>query len=406
MIAWPRPMAALRLGLAFAVLLATLLAPTLAQAAPGDLDRSFGHGGKVVEGFCAHASFSATVDRRDRIVAAGTNNHFDNFCLMRFRQNGTLDRSFGDGGMVVADFGTNEEGALSVAIDSRGRIVAAGRSFRAFAVARFKPDGSVDSSFGTDGEVTTAIGTRATAYTVAVDSRDRILAAGTSEFEKFALARYDTDGTLDSSFGTGGVVTTDFRGRGGGVFSLAIDSGNRIVAAGETFYSQDDDFALARYDPDGTLDPSFSGNGKVTTNFPDRGAAYSVAVRPHGRIVAAGYGDDRFVLVRYRPNGSLDRSFSHNGKVRTAIGAESGASSVGIDSRRRIVAAGSSDGDFALARYRRNGSLDRSFSGNGKVRPGFGPGASSMGIDSKNRIILQGCHSNTVIARFIGYPKH
>ncbi len=174
-------------------LLAVLLTAALAQAKPGDLDRSFGDGGKVVEGFCAHASFSATVDRRDRIVAAGTNNHFDNFCLMRFRQNGTLDRSFGDGGTVVADFGTDEEGALSVAIDSRGRIVAAGSASAVSPPWRRSLQAQWQRRLlirhrrrGDDG-----IGTRATAYTVAIDSRDRILAAGTSEFEKFALARYD-----------------------------------------------------------------------------------------------------------------------------------------------------------------------------------------------------------------------
>ena len=242
-----------RLAVLALICVATLVVPTVAEGAPGDLDPSFGDGGKVTTYFCGHdRAFSVAIDSHRRIVAVGTNNLWSDFCLLRFRPNGGLDPSFGDDGTVTTDFGTNEEGPLSMTLDPQGRIVAAGRSRRDFAVARWGPNGSVDTLFGNGGEVTTTIGDRAIAHSVAIDSEGRIVVAGTSDFEESVLARYLPDGTPDSSFGTGGVLTTGF---GTGADAVAIDSKDRIVYAGH----HSDTFALARYKPDGDLDPSLGG---------------------------------------------------------------------------------------------------------------------------------------------------
>jgi uncharacterized delta-60 repeat protein len=355
--------------LAAALLLA--LAPSLAQAArAGSLDPSFGEAGRVKTGFCAHArSFAVSIDHHGRIVAAGTNNHEDDFCLIRYKPNGGLDRSFGDGGVVVTDFGDSNDGADAVAIDPRGRIVAAGGikrqgSKRAFALARYKPNGSLDPSFGSGGTVTAPV-----EHTYVYSS------AG------------------------------------------AIDRHGRIVVAVDGFNGlRPEGFALFRYHSDGSLDPSFGDGGEVTTKF--GGHAYAVATGPHGRIVAAGYSSTRrrhpleFALARYRPDGSPDRGFSRDGKLRTPIGKHAVADSVALDSRRRIVAVGSSwkdeSGDtvrFALARYHRNGELDRSFSHNGKVRTDIRAGVSSATIDSRDRVVVAGAHSLLTIARFIGHRR-
>jgi uncharacterized delta-60 repeat protein len=133
---------------------------------------------------------------------------------------------------------------------------------------------------------------------------------------------------------------------------VAIDSQGRIVAAGGTTEANGE-FALARYEPNGGLDPSFGSGGKVTTHFHSEGIAHSVAIDSRDRIVAAGarcidYPDCDFAIARYKPNGSLDRSFSRNGKVTKP---KDGANSVAIDSRDRIVAAGSHRGRFVVARY-------------------------------------------------------
>jgi uncharacterized delta-60 repeat protein len=403
--------------LAFALaLFAALLAPALVEAKPGDLDRSFGRDGTVNSRFRSYAN-SVAIDPRKRIVVAGPG-----FTLARYEPNGRLDSSFGTGGVVTTEFAGGEghvaSSARSVVIDSRRRIVAAGGKCYYqdsdyyeflgcdFALARYKPNGSLDPSFGTGGKVTTEVvgDYPRGAFSVAIDSGGRIVAAG-DDGQDFALARYNPDGSLDRSFGIDGKVGTDFGGDDY-AFSVAIDSLDRIVAAGNNDYET---FALARYHPDGSLDSSFGVGGKVTTAIGRAAYASSVVTRPGGRIVVAGGSDGRFALARYKPNGGLDRSFSHNGKVTTSFGDHprdrATARSVAIDSRRRIVAAG---GGFKLARYKPDGRLDRSFSRNGKVGTGvFSPytEARTVAIDSRDRIVVGGGHTHSALARFIGYRR-
>ena len=158
---------------------------------------------------------------------------------------------------------------------------------------------------------------------VASDSRGRIVAAGyTGDFPDwdFALARYRRNGSLDGSFGAHGKVTTDL-GMTDSASSVAIDSHDRIVVAGRTDFlppccggTEAGDFALVRYNPNGLLDPTFDGDGKVTTPIGmSEDIATAVAIQPDERIVAAGYSSDGsspdFALVRYNENGSLDPTF-------------------------------------------------------------------------------------------------
>src|SRR5262249_13706627 len=149
-----------------------------------------------------------------------------------------------------------------------------------------------------------------------------------------------------------------------------IQADGRIVVAGYAWNGANDDFALARYNADGSLDTSFDGDGKVTTAVgtgDDQG--YSVAIQADGRILVAGYtwngAHYDFALARYNSDGSLDTSFDGDGRLTTAIGTDDGqAYSVAIQADGRIVVAGSSaNADFALARYNADGSLDASFDG-------------------------------------------
>jgi uncharacterized delta-60 repeat protein len=215
----------------------------------------------------------------------------------------------------------------------------------------------------------TGFGTRARATSVAIDSQDRIVAAGMTRYSSdagdFALARYDEDGGLDPSFSGDGRKRTDF---GGLDFanSVAIDSQGRILAAGYAsgYPATGYHFALARYDPDGSIDGSFGAGGRVTTDFgtDSLNQALSVAIDPQGRIVAAGITQLRgvsgqsFALARYDPDGSPDESFSGNGRLKTSFGGFDRARSVAIDPDDRIVAAGETQDNagrerFALARY-------------------------------------------------------
>jgi uncharacterized delta-60 repeat protein len=405
-------------------LLVILLAATLALAAAGDLDPSFSHNGKAIADFGHHSlAYSVAIDSRDRPVVAGgaIPGHHD-FETARFRRNGHLDDSFSANGKVVTDFG-GDSVARSMAIDARGRIVVAGTvaglgGGGGFALARYRRNGSLDRTFGSDGEVVTDLGRYDAAYAVAIDSQRRIVVAGSVRLPDppvdnfaFALARYMPDGSLDPSFSGDGMVTTDFGDLGDHAYAVAVDSQDRIVAAGTGYTGVDFDFALARYSPDGSLDSTFGSGGTATTDFGEGDGARGVAIDSRGRIVAVGNSSlhlDSFVLARYRPDGTLDDSFGGNGKARTRFRGFSGARSVAIDGRRLVVAGFNSRG-FALARYRRDGSRNRSFSHNGKLTTDFGSrndGANSVAIDSRQAIVAAGYgRGHFALARYIGGPR-
>ena len=283
--------------------------------------------------------------------------------------NGSLDTTFGIGGKVTTAIGTSNDIATSVAIQSDGKIVAAGYSWNGsnddFALARYNVDGSLDTSFGIGGKVTTAIGTSEDgAFSVAIQSNGKIVAAGVSFNEDkyhFALARYNVDGSLDTSFGIGGMVTTAIGSALSYALSVAIQGDGKIVAVGHSYNEGRSDFALVRYNVDGSLDTSFGLGGIVTTAIGSADSiAYSVAIQGNGKIVAVGHSwnesDSDFALARYNVDGSLDATFGIGGIVTTTFGtSEDGAFSVAIQSDGKIVAAGyswnGSNDDFALARY-------------------------------------------------------
>src|SRR5215472_16863891 len=218
-----------------------------------------------------------------------------------FAQSG-LDPTFGTGGRVTTDFGGTGAAARTVAVQADGKIltagVAASTGVADFALARYNSDGTLDVSFGTGGQVTTDFaGANDQAESVSVQPDGRIVAAGAAGpyinrgFD-FALARYNSNGTLDTSFGTSGKVTTDFASANdvpSEPSAVALQRDGKIVVMGETLVGGVYDFALARYDSNGTLDTSFGTSGKVTTDFAGgNDLPFSIAVQPDGNIVVAG----------------------------------------------------------------------------------------------------------------------
>ena len=237
----------------------------------------------------------------------------NDFALARYRTDGTLDPTFGAGGKTTTPIGTGSDVALAVAIDSQGRIVAAGRSASGpgddtesdFAVARYDVNGSPDATFNGTGKVTTPFGAGSfdRANGVAIDSQGRIVAAGNDNNgtdDDFALVRYNADGSLDLTFNGTGKVTTPIITGDDDAEGVTIDAQGRIVAAGFVFGATSADFGLVRYNADGSLDTTFNGTGKVTTSLTagnDRGRA--VAIDPKQRIVVAGDTGNDFALTRY-----------------------------------------------------------------------------------------------------------
>ncbi|WKX73290.1 calcium-binding protein [Streptomyces sp. XD-27] len=383
--------------------LALVLAlPGVAWAAPGDLDTGFGAGGKVLTDMGGgEEAHGMAVQPDGKIVAVGIGASGD-FGLARYTSDGSLDTGFSGDGMVTTDFG-GDDVANGVALQSDGKIVVVGRSEDVvqggccwFTVARYTSDGSLDTAFSGDGMVTTDFGSDGAAdgSAVAVQSDGRIVAVGQSGGE-FAVARYTSDGSLDTAFSGDGTVTTAFDG-GGLALDMALQPDGKIVAvgyAGGTAF----DFALARYTSDGSLDTGFSGDGKVTTDFGGTEFGEGVAVQSDGRIVAVGASGGDFAVARYTGDGSLDTGFSGDGKVTTDFdGRFDHAHDVAVQSDGRIIAAGNSATadvhEFALARYNTTGSLDTGFSGDGKVTTDFGgtDQASAVALQSDDKIVAAG----------------
>jgi uncharacterized delta-60 repeat protein len=301
-----------------------------------------------------------------------------------------------------------------VAIQSDGKIVVAGYSDASgtsydFALARYNPDGTLDPTFNGTGKVLTDFsgsGSYDEAFDLATQSDGKIVVAGYSPSGNggFALARYNPDGTLDPTFNGTGKVLTDI---GGFAQALAIQPDGKIVAAGDSVASGNSDFALARYNPDGTLDPTFNGTGKVVTDFSTYDTAYDLAIQPDRKIVAAGSScscpsvSPDFALARYNTDGTLDPTFNGTGKVLTDFsgsGSEDSGRALAIQRDGKIVVAGPSlpSGqdytDFALARYTSRGRLDRRFGASGKVLTDllFRATAHAVAIQSDGKIVAAG----------------
>ncbi len=185
----------------------------------------------------------------------------------------------------------------------------------------------LDTTFGGTGRVSTPVG-GGQGEAVVIQPGGGIVTAGwrtVGAGTDFALTRHDASGNLDQSFGTNGIATTDLGGPGDQAYDAALLPDGGIVAVGETDAAgiQKQQFALARYTADGALNPSFGTGGTVTTNFTGHGdVANAVAVQGDGKIVVAGFAfssgiNGDFALARYNADGSLDTSFGTGGKVTT-----------------------------------------------------------------------------------------
>jgi uncharacterized delta-60 repeat protein len=297
-------------------------------------------------------------------------------------------------GIVTTAVGSADDYAQAIAVQPDGKVLVGGTATTTtddFALVRYNRDGTLDTSFGSGGRVTTDFaGAGDVGRSIALQADGRILMAGYASngaTADFALVRYNADGSLDTSFGIGGKVLTAVGDSDDQALCIAVQPDGKIVVGG-TSYNSTWDFALARYNADGTLDTSFSGDGTVITAV-DSGfdGGFSVAIQPDGRIVLGGSSIDsggtirRFSIARYTTTGALDTSFSGDGRLLTDVGASvDQAYAIALQSDGRILQAGYSfngdNNDFSLVRYTVTGALDPTFSGDGEViTPVTGSGA-------------------------------
>lgn len=289
-----------------AVLAGFILSPGRAGATAGDLDPTFGNGGVTVTDFSQtdDYAYALAVQSDGRIVVCGQSGTYPDLhsALVRYTKAGRLDSTFGTGGKVVVHFDPDSDYLAALAVQSDGKIVGAGASHAtAFLVARFNTDGSVDQTFGDNGSVTTGFGDFiAEANAVVLQGDGKIIVAGVSgagaysELNDFVLARYNSDGSLDQGFGTGGKLKTHFPGvfnTGSDATSVTLQADGKLLVGG--YYKNErtpHEFALARYNSNGSLDSTFGSAGKVTTRI-GLGDAFSfgIALQRNGRIVLGGY---------------------------------------------------------------------------------------------------------------------
>ena len=420
----------------------------LSLAAPGDLDLAFGGTGKVTTaiGSGDDSARSVAIQSDGKILVAGSswNGSNEDFALARYNADGTLDSNFNGTGKVTTDFGGAYDHGYCMALQDNGKIVVAGSSYVAgssenFALARYNADGSLDTSFNGSGKVTNAVGSGTDVIQgVVIQGDGRIVAAGWSGLsdvtnrEGFSVARYNLDGSLDTSFnGTGKVITVVGSGQERAE-SVALQSGGKIVVAGYAFNpGTAQDVAVIRYSADGSLDTTFNGTGKVTTDFSVGNArenyGYSVAVLSDGKILVGGSAfnindNTDFALIRYNPNGSLDTSFQGTGKVRTDFGAYDHGNGMTVQKDGKILLVGDADiggtGILAVARYNPNGSLDSGFGSGGKVTTAMGnlsDVGSSVAVQSDGNIVVAGysrrgsgaaTHYDFALARYESYADN
>ncbi|HJQ26179.1 MAG TPA: hypothetical protein VKA60_19845 [Blastocatellia bacterium] len=393
------------------------------EAASGDIDPTFGISGKVTVGILnttfPEPPHAIAIQKDGKMVVAGANFNFPppspraKIVVVRLNPDGSLDATFGTGGVVMTGFSSQDDIANALAIQDDGKILVGGYSVGSldkprFVVLRLNADGSPDVSFGYNGLWMVGIGA-ASVEALAIQPDGKIIAAGSANFPirgwrgQF-IVRLNPNGTLDMTFGGYGYgaefgqgVVLNPSAALGGARAIALQPDGKIITS--------DGISLARYNPDGSLDATF-GSGGITATSVTVSSLNALALQSDGRILVAG-GSPDFVVARYKSNGAPDKSFNGNGRVNTDFfGEDDAARALIIQPDGRLVAIGyaSHQGnlDFALARYNGNGSLDLTFGTDGKVTTDFDGGndvATAAALQSDGKIVAFG---NTRITSFRG----
>jgi uncharacterized delta-60 repeat protein len=400
----------------------------------GLVDGSFGSNGLVLANVSDAPGAQAAgvaVQPDGKVIVAGTasifnpvmDNNNEGFALARLNTDGSYDTSFGLNGKVTTLISTNDSSAQAVAIQADGKVIAAGGAHGSFAVLRYNHDGSLDNTFGSGGVVLSTIpgvGTFASAMRILADGK--IVITGTvntnnSQVYYFCVERYTTNGALDSTFGSGGVALAPIGTGTAQASGLGIQADGKIVVAGQATVGSYYDFALARYNLDGSLDNSYGFLGRVGTNFGNGTYAIgtSISIQPDGKIVEAGAAAIpsivgnlwEFGLFRFTTNGNADASFGSGGGVLTVVGdytsLGTGVYALGLQPDGKIIAAGqgfvSGNAEYAVVRYNTDGSVDNVYGTNGIAMFNFADGGSdtlaAVALDLQGRVVVAGNANGT-----------
>ena len=311
---------------------------------------------------------------------------------------GDLDPTYGSGGKTTTDFFGFDDEIFAAAVQPDGKTVVAGRiqvelNRTSSALARYRLDGSLDPAFGSNGKV---LFSQISPTAVIIQPDGKIIVAGSTQTD-FGLLRFRSNGSLDTTFGAGGLASLDFFGTNDVINDVALQPDGRIVAAGHTDAGLR--VGIARFHSDGSPDITFGDHGKASPPRLGSGAehASAIVIQPDLKIVAAGsvsagpdfFGRQDFALNRFNPDGQLDQTFGIGGRIVTPVGSGSGTCDIRdvvTQSDGKILAAGFADSTVALIRYESDGDLDSTF-GNGAKAISVIPG--STGSFSASALVLQ-----------------
>ncbi len=381
---------------------------------------------------------AAVLQSDGKLVVVGSCNSGNqrDFCVVRYKTDGTLDSDFNGSGKAFAPHGAGSHFALAVALQADGKIVVAGSCTNGalldFCAVRYSPFGILDSSFNGTGKITTRIGNGEDRVAGAAIQRDgKILLSGyciNSGVSRFCAARYNgNDGSLDNSFNGSGTVSTGIGSGDDRATALAVQPDGGILLAGYCANGGNLDFCALRYTPEGLLDSSFNDAGSVITPIgSDADQANAMALQPDGKILVAGQctagSVDGFCGLRYTTSGALDSSFNGNGKVFVVVpGAKNRANAVTVQPDGKIVLGGTcasaSLGSFCLTRLLSVGQVDKSFGVNGTVVTSVTNGeaiGNALALQPDGKILLVGtCNAGAAAAgidfcaaRYIGGPTN
>lgn len=365
-----------------------------ALAQPGTLDQSFGNGGNVITDFAdtTNEPYAIAIQSDGKFIVGGysINNFHLDIALVRYNSEGSTDNTFGNSGKITTDIMNNDNWATSILILQDQKILVSGVANNGnnidIVLVKYKPNGSIDSTFGTNGITVTDIdGKNDYSGPIKLLNDNKFLMAGTTIVNgkpQLVLIKYDLNGLIDNSFGANGKVFSQL-GDEDHINCLLVQN-EKIIVGGYTLNGSNSfDFVLARYNSNGEPDNLFGTNGKTFTDFSNGSLDYGSGgmIQSDGKIVLIGtttkdFNAD-FGLVRYDLNGNIDNSFGTNGKVTTAFGYGNDFCSKGIiqpDGKIILVGgiANPVNMDFGIAKYKLNGSLDSSFGVNGRIISSFG----------------------------------
>lgn len=365
------------------------------------LDPSFSKDGRLVTdavtpGDTGQSDIQGIILENDNsLIAAGTaintNYSESHFVLVKYRPDGTIERSFGGNGIIYIDYQPGNNRLVSIKKQSTGKIVAIGyhnaNNISTYLLFRFNTDGSLDKGFGDSGWIVLPISPQA----IAIQNNDDIIISSENQSyrgDTVVLYKYLKNGRRDTSFGKNGFAMAIAQANNvHPVYgTIAIDKLSRIVVGFTAVVNKQssDAFVIARFNADGSLDSSFNGTGMAIIDKPGSDYLYAIAIQSNNKIVAGGstYDASDFLVARLNESGTIDSSFGSNGMVTIDFSTDQNwgttdyVKSIVIQKDNKIIAAGTSysvttANMFALTRLKPNGSLDNSFGFNGRTKTKF-----------------------------------